>query len=121
MKTIFDPIGSTFQYGSVTLTVVESHDNGASCHGCWYNGYHYDDRMKKKRKICVKDILILSVNFLSVEIMQITMKKSKLLTVWEKSKFKECGTVKLHRLNLFQIMPLATGITILLMILKIPM
>ena len=49
MKTIFNPIGSTFQYGSVTLRVVESHDNGASCHGCWYNGYHYDDRMKKKR------------------------------------------------------------------------
>lgn len=49
MNTIFNPIGSTFKEGSVTLIVVKSHDDGASCKGCWYNGYHYDESMNKKR------------------------------------------------------------------------
>ena len=34
---IFNPIGSTFTEGSVTLKVVETKDY-STCKGCWYAG-----------------------------------------------------------------------------------
>ena len=33
----YNPIGSTFKEGDVTLLVVESKDNGSTCRGCFYN------------------------------------------------------------------------------------
>ena len=38
MKYKYNPINSIFKEGQVTLKVVESKDNGRTCHGCWYNG-----------------------------------------------------------------------------------
>lgn len=38
MKYKYNPINSIFKEENVTLKVVESKDNGRTCHGCWYNG-----------------------------------------------------------------------------------
>ena len=32
-------IGTTFKEGNVTLTPIESRDNGCTCKGCWYNSW----------------------------------------------------------------------------------
>ena len=33
----YNPIGSTFVEGKLTLQVRESKDDGRTCTGCWYN------------------------------------------------------------------------------------
>lgn len=43
----FNPIGSTFLEGNVTLKVVESKDKGRTCKGCWYIGHKDGDPNKK--------------------------------------------------------------------------
>lgn len=41
----YNPIGSTFKEGDVTLLVVESKDGGSTCKGCFYSSYI--DRTKR--------------------------------------------------------------------------
>lgn len=40
----YDPIGTTFLEGDVTLTPQESRDNGCTCKGCWYHSWTSDSR-----------------------------------------------------------------------------
>lgn len=37
---IFNPVGSVFAEGELTLRVVLSKDGGKTCSGCWYNSRH---------------------------------------------------------------------------------
>ena len=37
MTMKYNPIGTTFMEGDVTLTPKESRDNGCTCDGCWYH------------------------------------------------------------------------------------
>jgi len=44
MTMKYNPIGTTFMEGDVTLTPKESRDGGRTCNGCWYNSYTKDRR-----------------------------------------------------------------------------
>jgi len=44
----FNPIGSTFKEGNVTLKVKVSKDEGRTCTGCWYAGFKGPTSNKKK-------------------------------------------------------------------------
>ena len=40
----YNPLNSVFKEGNVLLKVVRCKNNGASCRGCWYNGYSDNKR-----------------------------------------------------------------------------
>ena len=44
----FNPIGSTFKEGNVTLKVKVSKDEGRTCTGCWYAGFKGPTSNKKR-------------------------------------------------------------------------